>query len=264
MAPEKYPPLFRFERMEGSLRIIFRAAFQDDVQAFCLRRPDPKMRSAFADDFGPNRVAALDVRVSHPTPSTSGSVCGRAGFLFSRSASGITKVLSFMPGIIERYTKWLHTQWPAGTVEKLPVSGPDGVTAQPGVRIAGDLTGIPLLKFSSHTGAQAVRAILKEEGGRTGRPEGGSRKVRDSRSGDHRGGGRRNFGGDRSEKGGTEFRGLRSDGDFFDGRQFPEGQTDLHLPDRDEARRRSAIFRRGEGSAWSRKWKSSGVRPGSK
>ncbi len=68
-----------------------------------------------------------------------------------------------MPGIFERYTKWLHTQWPAGTVEKLPVSGPDGITAQPGVRIAGDLTGIPLLKFSSDTGAEAVRAILKEE-----------------------------------------------------------------------------------------------------
>ena len=67
-----------------------------------------------------------------------------------------------MRGIIERYTKWLHAQWPAGTVEKLPVSGPDGVTALPGVRIAGDLTGIPLLKFSSHTGAQAVRAILRE------------------------------------------------------------------------------------------------------
>ena len=55
--------------------------------------------------------------------------------------------LHFMAGIIERYTKWLHAQWPAGTVEKLPVSGQDGVTAQPGVRIAGDLTGIPLLKF---------------------------------------------------------------------------------------------------------------------
>jgi thioredoxin reductase/ferredoxin len=71
-----------------------------------------------------------------------------------------------MPGLIERYTKWLHTQWPAGTVEKLPVSGPGGITAQPGVRIVGDLTGIPLLKFSSHTGAEAVRAIAKEEGGR--------------------------------------------------------------------------------------------------
>jgi NosR/NirI family nitrous oxide reductase transcriptional regulator len=67
-----------------------------------------------------------------------------------------------MAGIIERYTKWLHAQWPAGTVEKLPVSGPEGVTGQSGVRIVGDLTGIPLLKFSSDTGARAVRAILRE------------------------------------------------------------------------------------------------------
>ena len=67
-----------------------------------------------------------------------------------------------MTGIIERYTHWLHTQWPAGTVEKLPVSGEDGATRIPGVRIVGDLTGIPLLKFSSATGAGAVRAILRE------------------------------------------------------------------------------------------------------
>src|SRR3954465_11067035 len=71
-----------------------------------------------------------------------------------------------MPGLLSRYTKWLHTQWPAGTVEKLPVSGLDGATGLPGVRIVGDLTGIPLLKFSSHTGAEAVRGILKEEGRR--------------------------------------------------------------------------------------------------
>src|SRR6476469_8961642 len=71
-----------------------------------------------------------------------------------------------MAGILSRYTKWLHAQWPAGTVEKLPVSSPDGVTTLPGVRIVGDLTGIPLLKFSSHTGAEAVREILKEQGGR--------------------------------------------------------------------------------------------------
>ncbi|MEY2551445.1 MAG: hypothetical protein QOG12_1589, partial [Verrucomicrobiota bacterium] len=71
-----------------------------------------------------------------------------------------------MTGILSRYTRWLHTQWPAGTVEKLPVSGPVGATALPGVRIVGDLTGIPLLKFSSHTGAEAVRQIVKDEGGR--------------------------------------------------------------------------------------------------
>ena len=145
-----------------------------------------------------------------------------------------------MPGIIERYTKWLHAQWPAGTVEKLPVSGPDGVTAQPGVRIVGDLTGIPLLKFSSHTGAQAVRAILREPDFQ--KEEGGYRKR--ARSRDHRCGCRRHFGGDRSEKGGTEFRGLRSDRNFFDGRQLSESEADLHLSHGDEARRRFAILRR--------------------
>ncbi len=65
-------------------------------------------------------------------------------------------------GLLARYTHWLHTQWPAGTVETLPVSGQDGATSVPGVRIVGDLTGIPLLKFSSKTGAGAVRAIMRE------------------------------------------------------------------------------------------------------
>src|SRR2546430_1373988 len=83
-----------------------------------------------------------------------------------------------MPGLIERYTKWLHTQWPGRTVEKLPGSRPRRMTAQPGVRIVGDLTGVPLLKFSSHTGAEAVRAIVKEEGGRP-RPQ----SLRDSVAG---------------------------------------------------------------------------------
>ncbi|HEV2063653.1 MAG TPA: NAD(P)-binding domain-containing protein [Thermoanaerobaculia bacterium] len=63
---------------------------------------------------------------------------------------------------ISRYTHWLHTMWPAGTVEKLPEAREDGSTAVPGVRIVGDLTGIPLLKFSSDTGARAVNAILAE------------------------------------------------------------------------------------------------------
>src|SRR6266404_9958389 len=67
-----------------------------------------------------------------------------------------------MAGLVARYTHWLHTQWPAGTVEKLPDSGENGATTLPGVRIVGDLTGIPLLKFSSDTGARAVRAILEE------------------------------------------------------------------------------------------------------
>lgn len=68
--------------------------------------------------------------------------------------------------------RWLHTQWPAGVVEKLPESGDHGLTNIPGVRIVGDLTGIPLLKFSSKTGAEAVRAIVEE----LGRTESGGRK----------------------------------------------------------------------------------------
>lgn len=67
-----------------------------------------------------------------------------------------------MSGILARYTHWLHTQWPAGTVEKLPISDKQGATNVPGVRIVGDLTGIPLLKFSSMTGAHAARCIVRE------------------------------------------------------------------------------------------------------
>ncbi len=72
--------------------------------------------------------------------------------------SAFAKVFSPITG----YTHWLHTRWPAGTVEHLPEVGPDGETKLPGVRIVGDLSGIPLLKFSADTGARAVQAILRE------------------------------------------------------------------------------------------------------
>src|SRR5205807_9267844 len=94
--------------------------------------------------------------------------------LFAPDIATLERSAEFtMPGLIQRYTKWLHTQWPAGTVEKLPVSGPDAVTALPRVRIVGDLTGVPLLKFSSHTGAEAVRAILRKPDTANRRPESG-------------------------------------------------------------------------------------------
>ena len=64
---------------------------------------------------------------------------------------------------ISKYYNWLHGQWPAGKVESLPVVGEDGTTNRDGVRIVGDLSGIPLLKFSSDTGAKAVKEILKED-----------------------------------------------------------------------------------------------------
>ena len=64
--------------------------------------------------------------------------------------------------LISRYTNWLHTQWPAGGVEKGPEVNDDGTTSLKGVRVVGDLTGVPLLKFSAETGARAVEAILAE------------------------------------------------------------------------------------------------------
>ncbi|MFQ5599748.1 MAG: NAD(P)-binding domain-containing protein [Candidatus Krumholzibacteriia bacterium] len=65
-------------------------------------------------------------------------------------------------GLVSRYMKWLHTGWPAGTVEKLPAVREDGSTNVPGLYIVGDLTGIPLLKFSSDTGARAVQTLCAD------------------------------------------------------------------------------------------------------
>ena len=67
-----------------------------------------------------------------------------------------------MLSLVKRYSHWLHTQWPAGPVEKGPAISEGGSTALKGVRIVGDLTGVPLLKFSADSGAKAVQAILQE------------------------------------------------------------------------------------------------------
>ncbi len=67
-----------------------------------------------------------------------------------------------MLALIQRYTRWLHTQWPAGTAEKLPIAREDGTTNVLGLYIVGDLTGVPLLKFSAHTGTRAVQSIVAD------------------------------------------------------------------------------------------------------
>lgn len=67
-----------------------------------------------------------------------------------------------MANPIAAYTRWLHTQWPAGLVEKLPETHPDGSTHLPGVYVVGDLSGIPLLKFALDGGTRAVRAIVAD------------------------------------------------------------------------------------------------------
>ncbi|MEM8738604.1 MAG: NAD(P)-binding domain-containing protein [Planctomycetota bacterium] len=65
---------------------------------------------------------------------------------------------------VTTYTRWLHTRWPAGKPEKLPVVQPDGSTNVPGFYIVGDLTGIPLLKFSADTGTRAVMTVANDPG----------------------------------------------------------------------------------------------------
>jgi thioredoxin reductase/ferredoxin len=60
---------------------------------------------------------------------------------------------------IARYTHWLHTRWPAGTVERLPLVDEYGACSVPGVTVVGDLTGVPLLKFALQTGAAAAARI---------------------------------------------------------------------------------------------------------
>lgn len=64
--------------------------------------------------------------------------------------------------LIRRYTHWLHTQWPAGQVEPLPVVDEQFRSTVPGVFIVGDLTGIPLLKFALDSGARAVGTLAAE------------------------------------------------------------------------------------------------------
>ena len=64
---------------------------------------------------------------------------------------------------IVRYTRWLHTMWPAGTVEKLPRVNEDFSTNVPGLYVVGDLTGVPLLKFSVDSGARAARHIAADQ-----------------------------------------------------------------------------------------------------
>jgi len=66
--------------------------------------------------------------------------------------------------LISRYTKWLHTRWPAGVVERVPESRPDGGTSVPGVFISGDLTGVPLLKFALDSGARVAAAAAADAG----------------------------------------------------------------------------------------------------
>jgi thioredoxin reductase/NAD-dependent dihydropyrimidine dehydrogenase PreA subunit len=62
-------------------------------------------------------------------------------------------------GLIRRYLDWLRAGAPAGEVERYPEIDEHGETSLPGVFVAGDLTGIPLLKLAAESGATVIRRI---------------------------------------------------------------------------------------------------------
>jgi NosR/NirI family transcriptional regulator, nitrous oxide reductase regulator len=64
--------------------------------------------------------------------------------------------------ILGRYAHWLHTRWPAGKVEALPEVAEDGSTNVPGLWVAGDLRGVPLLKLAADSGARVVARLAAD------------------------------------------------------------------------------------------------------
>jgi len=57
---------------------------------------------------------------------------------------------------------WLHTMYPMGTVERLPDVQEDGTTRVKNLYVVGDLSGVPLLKFSQDTGAKIARRVIED------------------------------------------------------------------------------------------------------
>ncbi|TGL57670.1 NAD(P)-binding domain-containing protein [Leptospira sarikeiensis] len=70
----------------------------------------------------------------------------------------MTALLSFIP----RYFDWLNNGAPKGEAEKYPEINPELESSVPGIFIAGDLTGIPLLKYSVQSGVSAIRTISQK------------------------------------------------------------------------------------------------------
>lgn len=67
-------------------------------------------------------------------------------------------LLSFIP----KYIDWLNNNAPTGDAEKYPETNSEFESSIPGIYISGDLTGIPLLKYSVQSGVSAIRNILQK------------------------------------------------------------------------------------------------------
>lgn len=64
--------------------------------------------------------------------------------------------------LIGQYFKWLQKDTPTGGVERFPVLKEDGETTLQGVYVAGDLTGVPLLKLAAESGAERIRQFCED------------------------------------------------------------------------------------------------------
>jgi NosR/NirI family transcriptional regulator, nitrous oxide reductase regulator len=63
---------------------------------------------------------------------------------------------------VSSYFEWLQQGAPTGEVERYPALSDQGETSVPGVYVAGDLTGVPLLKLAVQSGAERIRAIAAD------------------------------------------------------------------------------------------------------
>ncbi len=143
---------------------------------------------------------------------------------------------------LTRYYHWLHGQWPAGKVEKAPAINADGSTNVAGVYIVGDLTGIPLLKFSSDTGARVIGTIAEESGFKPGSGDTETLDVAIIGAG---------VSGlaaaMEASKRGLSYQFFEAKAGVLDRHRFSEGQADLHLPDGHDPGGRPAVHDRREG-----------------
>jgi thioredoxin reductase/ferredoxin len=68
-----------------------------------------------------------------------------------------------MATIISKYFNWLQKDAPTGEVERYPDIDENGETSVKGIYIAGDLTGIPLLKLAVESGRKIISTILGDQ-----------------------------------------------------------------------------------------------------
>jgi len=68
-----------------------------------------------------------------------------------------------MSTFISKYFNWLQKDAPAGKVERYPEIDEKGETSVKGIYVAGDLTGIPLLKLAAESGKKVVDTISRDE-----------------------------------------------------------------------------------------------------